>query len=114
MCDKDEDEKNFGAEAQNWEQRVERENNAARIWDKNWASLYNPNLNGQGHDYEKKIKALENEMKEISLPRMATVSNTSYKAVQGYKEWQDHRRRSQDRIQDCLNEEDQEDQNMNT
>ena len=102
MCDKDE--KNFGAEAQNWEQRIERENDSARIWDKNWGSLYN--LNGQGHDYERKIEALEKEMKEISLPRMATLSNTSYKAVQGYTEWQDYRRRSQDKVQMCLNDDD--------
>lgn len=98
MCDKDE--KNFVAEAQNWEQRVAVENESARIWDRNWGSLYNPK--GKGFDYEKKIEALEKEMKNIAVPRVTSLSNTSYRAVQGYPEWQDYRRRSQfHKVQDC-------------
>jgi hypothetical protein len=110
MCDKDEknekNEKNFVAEAQNWEARIAVENEAARIWDRNWGSLYNSS-EGKGFDYEKKIEAIEKEMKNIDVPRL-TSSSMSYRAVQGYPEWQDYRRRSQfHKVQDyCLNEND--------
>ncbi len=99
MCDKDE-EINFVAQAQNWEQRVSVEMEAARMWEEQWGSLYNDaNDDGDGtsaSSYSQKLELLERERKKCNS-RMCSLSRTSYKAVKGYPEWHDFRRRSIER-----------------
>lgn len=97
---KEQEEINYVAEAQNWEQRIAVENESAKIWDKNWGSLYNPTNNNPehnnaDHDYESRIKVLQEQMDKIQVPRIASWTRVSYKRLHdGYREWQDFRRRS--------------------
>ncbi|GFH48436.1 predicted protein [Chaetoceros tenuissimus] len=86
MCDKQE--VNFVAKAQNFQQRVEQENHSAKVWLKNWGSLYsNSNLEG-----EERIAELEEEKQNLCIPK-ASIAQTSYKPMVAYHEWHDYKRR---------------------
>lgn len=105
MGDKKE-EVNYVAKAQNWEQRILVENQSARIWEKNWGSLYqlpnhsddpaSPDQNQEDY-YQSRIDSLQKEMDKIKVPRLASWTRVSYKTPEngGYTEWQDFKRRSQ-------------------
>lgn len=107
MNDKKE-EVNYVAKAQNWEQRILVENKLARVWEKNWGSLYqgeesnnshglSPDDDDQEDYYQSRIDALQKEMDKIKVPRIASWTRVSYKPPEhgGYREWQDFKRRSQ-------------------
>jgi hypothetical protein len=103
MMDKKE-EVNYVAKAQNWEQRILVENQSARIWEKNWGSLYqSPNIyNNASSDhhqedyYQSRINALQKEMDKIKVPRIESWTRVSFKPPEhgGYSEWQDFKRKS--------------------
>ena len=50
------------AEAKNWEQRVLTEQEAPHKWNEAWGSLFN---NGVPHEYNARIKYLEEELKKM-------------------------------------------------
>lgn len=64
-----------------------------------WGSLYNPSAGeGKSQDYERRIETLQKEIDKLQIPRMNTVSKTSYKHFVGYQEWHNHKRRSIDKV----------------
>ena len=66
-----------------------------------WGSLYNSTVNGgKPQDYDSRIETLQKEIDKFQIPRMTTVSKTSYKDVKGYEEWHDHKRRSLERVKE--------------
>ena len=72
-----------------------------KIWDLQWGSLYNPNVaGGVPQDYKTRIKILEEEINKFKIPRMSTVTKTSYKQFEPYEEWHDHKRKSLERFKD--------------
>lgn len=50
------------AVAKNWEGRLKTESEAPHKWNESWGELFN---NGVPHDYDERIKHLENEIKKM-------------------------------------------------
>mmetsp|Transcript_6784 Transcript_6784/g.20024 ORF Transcript_6784/g.20024 Transcript_6784/m.20024 type:complete len:93 (+) Transcript_6784:107-385(+) len=68
------EEKNFVADAQNWEGRVKQETDAAKIWYKDWGSLYAPDM---PETYAERIAKLQEQADAIKGGRLQ-VSSADY------------------------------------
>ena len=77
------EEKSFVAEAQNWEGRVKAEVDAAKIWYKDWGSLYAPDM---PDDYEARIAQLQEKADAIKGGRLQT-NNSDYGVGKPFKEF---------------------------
>eukprot|EP01041_Mallomonas_annulata_P005586 gene5586-11261_t len=64
--DKAKSERNFVADQQNWEQRVKSELESATKWNDNWGELFKGDV---PHDYEGRIKHLEEQLKSKDSKR---------------------------------------------
>lgn len=92
-CEKEGEEENFVAKANNWAQRITAEMDAARIWVQQWGKLL-----GEDEGKPKTIEVLQEELSKIKqngVNRMTTVFQASYKNVKPYREWNDYRRKNQ-------------------
>lgn len=89
----DQTERNFVAEAFNWEQRCKGENEAARAWDNNWGQLFAPNM---PRSYKDKIAQLEKQISKLPVQAMMSNSQLSYTEVVPYQEFgsKDYKRKS--------------------
>jgi hypothetical protein len=94
-CDQ-EQERNYVAEAYNWEQRVKGELESARVWVSNWGSIYASN---EAIDSKSKIRKLEEEIRQ--LPESCVMSNyqLSHQNCEAYEKCQ-HRRMTGESIRD--------------
>ena len=79
----DRTELNYVAEAFNWEQRVKGENDAARQWASNWASVFAPDT---PKTYSEKIEHLKREIAKLPVCAMMSNSQMSYQGGKGYTE----------------------------
>jgi len=53
---------------------------------------------GQPRTYKEKIERIEKEIMSLPIPRMMTNTMLDYIPVKPYQEWQDHKRRSLDKM----------------
>jgi hypothetical protein len=91
-CEKEGEEENFVAKANNWAQRINTEMDAARIWVEQWGALL-----GDEEGKPSSIESLEKELTRIKkngITKMTSVSRESYKGLRPYREWDDYRRKS--------------------
>lgn len=90
-CEKEGEEENFVAKANNWAQRINVEMDAARIWVEQWGTLL-----GDEQGKPRTIESLEEELariKENGTTKMTSMSRASYKGLRPYQEWDDYRRK---------------------
>mmetsp|Transcript_9160 Transcript_9160/g.13571 ORF Transcript_9160/g.13571 Transcript_9160/m.13571 type:complete len:121 (-) Transcript_9160:1634-1996(-) len=109
MCDKVE--RNYVADAQNWEQRVKGELESARIWSKNWGVLYNKDdgNNNQDQNYKEKIQKLQAKMQSLPVQGMVTSTQMSYTGGKPYAEWgSNYKRRTFGKFEQEYNFDDEE------
>jgi len=93
-CEKEGEEENFVAKANNWAQRINVEMDAARVWVEQWGALL-----GNEEGKPSTIESLEEEltrMKQNGITKMTSVSRASYKEIRPYREWDDFRRKRRD------------------
>mmetsp|Transcript_17340 Transcript_17340/g.34775 ORF Transcript_17340/g.34775 Transcript_17340/m.34775 type:complete len:124 (+) Transcript_17340:2698-3069(+) len=91
MTNDKEKECNFVAESHNWNARITREEESARVWTANWGELYGKS---ETKDNKEKIKSLEKEMQK--LPASGTMSNyqLSHTWTTPYEDTTLHRRKN--------------------
>lgn len=78
MADKEKDkERNYVAEAQNWEARVKGELDSARCWEANWGELLYNDGPGEGSTQDR-IANLEAQIKKLPVTGAMTTHQLSY------------------------------------